>query len=124
MPTFPPLPRPWLVAAFVALVGIGMASLFQADAHGLNLLGHEFPSLCIYDSWGHACPGCGFTRAGVLLLQGRVVDSLSLQPALPLFLLAALLGLRPSSPMRVRYTRGLALAGLGVASCHLFLVST
>jgi len=101
------------------VVAVVVASLLQVDAQGMALFGQALPDLCPYHALGHACPGCGTTRAGVLLLQGQVAASLRMQPALPLFLLAALLGIGKTSLPRRRLAYALAAAGLALATWHL-----
>jgi len=102
---------------------IWVASFLQADAGGLTLLGHNLPSLCIYEARGHACPGCGTTRAGVFLLQGQVMDSLRMQPALPLFLLAIVFRHRRFSFTQANISRNLTVVGLAVACINLLYQS-
>lgn len=116
----PLLSRLW-PAALLLLAAIGVAAMLQADASGITWFGQRLPSVCLFQKLGSACPGCGTTRAGVLLLQGNFWQSLQLQPALPLFLGAAWYSWRHPSPTRRRTARGLALGGLLLATVHLFL---
>lgn len=101
------------------MMAVGMASLMQADESGLSILGYALPSLCIYDAMGQACPGCGTTRAGVFLLQGQFLDSLRMQPALPLFLLAGVFRHRRFSHSQPNLCRNLVVLGFGVACLNL-----
>jgi len=116
----PLLPRLWL-PALLLMVLVAIASMLQVDAQGLSWLGQRLPSVCSWQSQGAACPGCGTTRAGVLLLQGHVWQSLQMQPALPLFLGAAWFSWRRPSPSRRKIALGLALTGLALASGPLAL---
>ena len=52
---------------------------------------HQLP--CLFRQVTHIdCPGCGFQRSLILLLQGNVVDSFIMYPALmPIMLLFAML---------------------------------
>ena len=106
-----------LVAGVV--VSIWMATFLHADAQGISIAGFSLPSLCLYDSLGHACPGCGTTRAAVFLLQGQFIESLRMQPALPLFLLAGVFSQRRFSLAQPRLARNFALLGLIVACIRL-----
>ena len=106
-----------LVAGIVA--SILMASILHADAQGLSIAGIPLPSLCIYDALGHACPGCGTTRAVVFMLQGQFIESLRMQPALPLFLLAGVFSQRRFSLAQPRLARNFAALGLIVACIRL-----
>lgn len=116
----PLLPRLWLPA--LLLFGlIAVAAMLQVDAQGLSWLGQRLPSVCLWQSENDGCPGCGTTRAGVLLLQGQIWQSLQMQPALPLFLGAAWFSWRRPSPSRRRIALGLAIAGLALASGPLVL---
>lgn len=111
--------RKLLLALLAVATGVVLASWMQVSHTGLAFAGYSLPSLCIYESLGHACPGCGTTRAGVLLLQGQLLESLRLQPALPLFLLAGLFNLRQKSSTQFSWARSFALLGLVVASWNL-----
>lgn len=55
---------------------------------------HQLP--CLFKAiFGVICPGCGFQRSILYLLQGRVIDSFYSWPALlPLFAFLCLMGLR------------------------------
>lgn len=116
----PLLPRLWLPT--LLLFGlVAVASMLQVDAQGLSWLGQRLPSVCHWQSQGGACPGCGTTRAGVLLLQGKFLQSLQMQPALPLFLGAAWFSWRRPSSTRRKIAFGFAIAGLALASGPLVL---
>ena len=64
----------------------------------LNIIGwleqHQLP--CIFKKLTHFdCPGCGFQRSFVALLQGNMVESFKIYPALfPILLLFFLLAVR------------------------------
>lgn len=64
----------------------------------LNIIGwleqHQLP--CIFKKLTHFdCPGCGFQRSFVALLQGNMVESFKIYPALlPILLLFCLLAVR------------------------------
>lgn len=116
----PAIPRPWALLAVALVAAIAVAAQFQVHPDGLYLADQELLSTCIHEVAGHGCPGCGTTRAGILLLQGDLAASLRMQPALPLFLAAALLGLRARARWRFTLARILAVLGLGLASLHLF----
>lgn len=103
----------------VAVMAVWIASFMQANVDGLSILGYSLPSLCFYDAAGHACPGCGITRASVFLLQGQVLDSLRMQPALPLFLLAGVFKHRRFSNAQPNLCRNFAVMGFVVACINL-----
>lgn len=49
-------------------------------------MGHPVPDLCpIHRATGHSCPGCGMTRAFVLLWRGRLRQAVISNPASPFF---------------------------------------
>lgn len=100
-------------------MAVWIASFMQANVDGLSILGYSLPSLCFYDAAGHACPGCGITRASVFLLQGQVLDSLRMQPALPLFLLAGVFKHRRFSNAQPNLCRNFAVMGFVVACINL-----
>jgi hypothetical protein len=60
----------WLILIFV-LLGYGYASI--------RFFGYLCPSESLL---GLPCPGCGLTRAALLLLSGRISDSLAMNPML------------------------------------------
>lgn len=67
-------------------------------------MGRPVPDLCpIHRVTGHRCPGCGMTRAFVLLWRGRFRQALLSNPASP-FLFATLvwLALEPLRPPQRR----------------------
>src|SRR5680860_149052 len=61
-----------------------------SSAHGARRLSplpvrSETPGLCLFRRYlGVPCPGCGFTRASLLVAEGRVGPALRLYPAWPL----------------------------------------
>lgn len=114
------LPRPWALLALALVAAVVVAAQFRVHPDGLFLADQELLSTCVHEVAGHGCPGCGTTRAGILLLQGDLAASLRMQPALPLFLAAALLGLRARARWRFTLARILAVLGVGLASLHLF----
>ena len=67
--------------------------------------------VCLFrNATGQPCPTCGGTRAGAMLLQGRIVDAFQLNPVvsawllvMPLFLIWRLVRREPLPP-RVRKT--------------------
>lgn len=49
---------------------------------------HQFCPVVLFT--GYPCPGCGLTRAALLLMEGRLLDSLAVHPFLiPILLLLA-----------------------------------
>lgn len=77
----------------MASAGLSAASRQPDVGAPLVLLGHPVPGLCpIRRVTGHRCPGCGMSRAFVLLWRGRARDAIRSNPASP-FVFAALLGL-------------------------------
>jgi hypothetical protein len=115
----PALPRPWALLAVALVAAVAVAAQFRVHPDGLFVGGHELPSVCVHEALGHGCPGCGTTRSGILLLQGDLLGSLRMQPALPLFLAAALLAFRAGARWRFTLARVLALLGLGLAALNL-----
>ncbi len=51
-------------------------------AKGFLLWDRQYPSLCLH-KWvtGNRCPGCGLTRALILLMHGRGQDAVVMHPA-------------------------------------------
>lgn len=47
---------------------------------------------------GLDCPGCGMTRAAYLLMHGHPIESLKMNPFLPVVFVAAYMGLAELSP--------------------------
>ena len=62
---------------------------------------HKLP--CLFKAcFGVICPGCGFQRSILYLLQGRVADSFYSWPALlPLLFFLCLMGLRISGMEKI-----------------------
>ena len=58
-------------------------------------VGYNFDIPCFYKKYlGIECPWCGFQRALKLLIEGKIVDSIAMFPALiPLILMFAFLAL-------------------------------
>jgi len=113
-----------VVLGAVAMTFLAAAILSPVGLHGetgLSLFGIALPTLCLFRlSTGLPCASCGLTRAVVLLLHGRLADSLAVHPfgiaavGLGLFLvpprLAALRGRR--GPWISRWDRCLGRAAL------------
>lgn len=81
------------VAAAVAFVLLARAA--AVDAERLRFAGVTLPDLCPARSWGWQCPGCGLTRAAVLLAQGEGRAAWSAHPGA--FVLLGLLILEASA---------------------------
>jgi hypothetical protein len=82
-----------LSAAGVLLASAALAVAGEQPAPGEPLVafGRPLPDLCpIHRATGHRCPGCGMTRALVLLWRGRPRQAIRSNSASP-FVFAALL---------------------------------
>jgi Protein of unknown function (DUF2752) len=82
-----------LPAAGVLLASAALSVVSEEPAFGKPLvaLRRPLPDLCpIHRATGHRCPGCGMTRALVLLWHGRPRQAIRSNPASP-FVFAALL---------------------------------
>ena len=97
----------WVLRAGVALaLGVTLASgLVLALCDG-DLLRHPsfFPACPFHTASGLPCPGCGMTRAFLLLGQLRIGDALAAHPLAPGLLLAMLWTLA-GAPGRTRIPR-------------------
>ena len=71
----------WLRAAAAAAALVFVSGLARAREDGLQVLGGRLPELCPAARAGGACPGCGFTRAGVCLFQGDPAAAWAWHPA-------------------------------------------
>jgi len=81
-----------------------VASRDPAAGKPLRVLGRPVPDLCpIHRATGHNCPGCGMTRAFVLLWRGRLRQAVRSNPASP-FVFATLVWLA-IEPIRQRARR-------------------
>jgi len=80
---------PGLTLAVVALLLLAVCA--AAAVAGAAEAGESLPQACTWHAFGGSCPGCGMTRAAVLLGRGDVAASWSAHPALlPLLALVAL----------------------------------
>jgi hypothetical protein len=68
---------------------------------------------------GLPCPGCGLTRAALLLLQGRLLDSLSMNPTLLPFAACAALHL---ASKKLPALKGAAMAAIALTVAMSFAV--
>jgi len=108
----------WLGGALLLLAALW---LLEPAADGVRLLGWTLPELCPHAAARGASPGCGTTRAALSLARGDWRAAWGLQPAIFLFLGAALAPLLPLRPARGRrLATALALAGAAVALVHTF----
>jgi hypothetical protein len=82
-----------LPAAGALLASAALSLVSEQPARGKPLVAFRrpLPDLCpIHRVTGHKCPGCGMTRALVLLWRGRPRQAIRSNPASP-FVFAALL---------------------------------
>lgn len=123
---FAPLAAAALILIQLAAAGI----LLSVDKGGVSFAGTRFGSACFLRSrTGLPCPTCGMTRSVVLTLHGHLGQALRINPAGPLWVLAALtisagllyLAWRPGE-RTARFVRGLGLiqglAVLAALSAH------
>jgi len=97
----------WVLRAGVALaLGVTLASGLVRVLCDVDLLRHLsfFPACPFHTASGLSCPGCGMTRAFLLLGQLRVGDALAAHPLAPGLLLAMLWTLA-GAPGRARIPR-------------------
>lgn len=65
--------KQWLGPALTvtaAALFVVLAQFAVLDAEQLHIAGLTLPDLCPARAWGWECPGCGITRAAVLLARG------------------------------------------------------
>lgn len=106
------------VAAAAAFVLLARAA--AVDAERLRIAGLTLPDLCPARGWGWQCPGCGLTRASVLLARGEWRAAWSAHPGayvlLGLLLLEASAMLwTPRARQAARWTLVVALVLLSFA---------
>ncbi len=91
--------RPSSAAAAVLLASAGLSAASRRPGPDapLEVLGRPLPGACpIHRVTGHRCPGCGMSRAFVLIWRGRVRDAIRANLASPLvFATLAWLALEP-----------------------------
>ena len=115
--------REWIGPALVvaATAGFVLLARFAAvDAERLRIAGLVLPDLCPARGWGWQCPGCGLTRASVLLARGEWRAAWSAHPGayalLGLLLLEASAMLwSPRARQAARWTLAGALVSLSLA---------
>lgn len=98
------------VAAAAALVLLARAA--EVDDARLRIAGLALPDLCPARGWGWQCPGCGLTRATVLLARGEWQAAWNAHPGA--YVLLGLLLLEASAMLwtpRARQAARWALAG-------------
>lgn len=86
--------RPGTAAvALAALILLQLAAarvLLSADADGVSFAGSPIGGVCfLRQHAGVPCPTCGMTRSVVLALHGDLASALAINPAGPVWLLAA-----------------------------------
>ncbi len=125
--------RGFAAVAAAALILMQLAAagiLLSADKDGVSFAGTRFGSACfLRHHTGVPCPTCGMTRSVILTLHGRLDQALRINPAGPLWVLAALtisagllyLAWRPGQ-RTARFVRAIGLvqglAVLAVLSAH------
>ena len=87
-----------VLACLAAALGAGL--IVQPPAGGadapLTIFGFALPGVCSFRRLtGIPCAGCGLTRSVVLLLHGRLADSLAAHPFGPIVMALALLQIPP-----------------------------
>ncbi len=107
------LPRSeWLLRVLVGVaLGIALLSGLLRAGFEWDLLSrvHLFPACPILATTGISCPGCGMTRAFLLLGQLRIAEALAANPAAPL--LAAVMASWALRPWRLSPRVASRLAG-------------
>lgn len=72
-------------SASAAFRGLGLLALLAAGTAVLVqlLLPARLQLRCLFHAWtGLPCPGCGASRCGALLLEGRLAEALAMEPLL------------------------------------------
>jgi hypothetical protein len=89
-----PNPERVLRVASLAVLAAVAASGLLANLGGIDLIDHlDWAPPCAIRAWiGFSCPGCGMTRALVLLGQFQFAASCSAHPAAPGFAIALAVG--------------------------------
>lgn len=73
----------------LASAALSVAAHEPAASQPLTVLRRPFPDLCpVHRATGHSCPGCGMTRAFVLLWRGRFREAIRSNPASPVVFIA------------------------------------
>lgn len=87
------------VAAGILLASAGLSAVSSEPGadRPLVVVGRRLPDLClIHRATGHRCPGCGMSRAFVLLWRRRVREAVKSNPISPfVFAMLAWLALEP-----------------------------
>ena len=109
-----PSPDRVLRAAALAVLAAVAASGMLLALAGIDLLDHlDWAPSCVIRGWtGFDCPGCGMTRALVLLGQFQFAASCSAHPAAPALVIA--LGVGVVRPGLLKGTHRDALAGVAL----------
>ena len=82
-------PERILRAAILCVLGVVVASGIAHALLGIDVAGQlHFFSLCPFHAVGIPCPGCGMTRAFLLLSQFRFADAVAANPAAPFLFVA------------------------------------
>ncbi len=112
----PVRPEVVLRAALAALLALLLGSGLAYALFGFDLLafGSFFPSCWIRAATGFSCPGCGMTRALLLLFQLRIGEALAAHPAAPLLAAALVWGVLRPARIPVRKTEPLLAASLAL----------
>jgi hypothetical protein len=99
-------PASVLRGGIVLALGVTLASGLALAICGVDLLRHLslFPACPFHTVTGLPCPGCGMTRAFLLLGQLRIGDALAAHPLAP-GLLLAMLWMLAGAPGRARVPR-------------------
>lgn len=69
---------------FVSLAVLGLVTGWIVPVLGVAMPGCQFRRFT-----GHPCPGCGGTRAGMLLSRGHVIDAFLMNPLVTMLAVAA-----------------------------------